>query len=289
MPRSQSPRLFCITHAYLSDTNAVLETACAARGIDIAWVLPDTFVHDARRAPRAGDLLYRAAAGIAADRIERLLWRPDVAAFYADPFFECAAQSIWMQRCGVAMPRTAFSVPRDREALARAADSLGGFPLVLKVPGGEGGTGVLRADSLAALFSLIDYVPASAVLMEYVEHTRAYRLIVVGEQVVAAEARHPGPFDFRTNSAGNVALGAVRAPAKAKRLALAAARALKFEFGGADVLEAADGRMVLAEFNFPCHFADQQAEGGIDIAGAMIDYLLAKSTALMRGTKKKRG
>jgi hypothetical protein len=289
MPTRRAPRFFCVTHAYLSDTNAVLEAACDARGIAVEWVLPDTFVFDARRAPKPGDLLYRAAAGIAADRIERLLWKPGVAACYDDPFFECAAQSIWMQRCGVAMPRTAHSVPRGREQLAQLAADLGGFPLVLKIPGGEGGTGVLRADSLGALFSLLDYVPSSAVLMEYIEHTVAYRLIVLGDEVISTEARHPGPFDFRSNAPGNTTLGAVRAPVKAKRLAIAAARALRLEFGGADVLKAKDGRMVLAEFNFPCHFADQQADSGVDIAGAMIDYLLNRCAASTGRPKNKRG
>ena len=289
MPRLQSPRLFCVTYDYLADTNAVLQAACEARGVDIEWVRPDEFVFNSRKAPKRGDMIYRVAAGIVADRVERLLWRPGVSAFYDDPFFECSAQSIWMQRCGVAMPRTAFCVPRERERLARVVDALGGFPLVVKVPGGEGGMGLLRVDSFAALFSLLDYVPASAVLMEYLEHAVAYRLIVLGDKVIATEARHPGPFDFRSNAAGNVAMGPVRTPHKAARLAIAAARALRLEFGGADVLETSDGRMVLAEFNFPCHFADQQADSGVDIAGAMIDELLQKSGALRRRHEKKRG
>lgn len=271
------PRFFCVTHRWLEDTNAALAAACARRGIEFIAVVSDEFVLDARRAPRRGDLLYRAAAGLIGDRIEKQLWGPGVAGFYETPFFECASQSIWLPRNGIPMPRTVHTLPKDRVKLDRLVRSLGGFPVVVKVPGGEGGQGVIRVDSLPALFSLLDYAPASAEMMEFFDHVVAYRLVVLGKRVIAAEARHPGAFDFRSNAAGGGLIGRIRAPKRLTSIVLAAARVLRLEFGGADLLEDSRGRVRLAEFNFPCYFADQQRDSGIDIAGAMVDYLLAKT------------
>ena len=174
------------------------------------------------------------------------------------------------------MPRTVHSLPKDHQILERLVKKLGGFPVVVKVPGGEGGQGVIRVDSLPALFSLLDYAPPSAVMMEFFDHVVAYRLVVLGRRVIATEARHPGAFDFRSNAGGGL-IGRVRAPARLTRIAVTAAKALRLEFGGADVLEDSRGRLRLAELNFPCYFADQQRDSGIDIAGKMVDHLLAKS------------
>lgn len=273
-------RFYCVTSEHLTDTNAVLRSACEARDIEFLTVTAESWQPELAAQVRRGDLLYRAASGVLADRMERLLWQPFVAAFYDNPFFECFNQSILLARSGVPMPATLHVVPRERDALAQAVDRLGGFPVVLKVPGGEGGQGVLRVDSLPALFSVLDHLPENVSMSEYVQHVLTYRLVVLGREVIATEARHAGAFDFRSNAAGNHWLGAVHAPIAAEHMAIQSARTLKLEFGGADVLETADGRLVLAELNFPCYFADQQIDTGVDIAGRMLDFLIRKGRRL---------
>jgi hypothetical protein len=275
-------RFFCITQPFLEATNEVLQAACQSRDVQFVPVMPDEFVPSARLTPRAGDMLYRAATHISADRIEKLLWRPAVAAFYETPFFECTSQTIWLERNGLPTMRAAHTLPRDRILLERIVKKLGGFPVVAKVPGGEGGQGVIRVDSLPALFSLLDFAPASATLMEYFEHVVAFRLVVLGKRVIATEARHPGAFDFRSNAMGGALIGRVKTPQRLARIALEAAKALRLEFGGVDLLEDKRGRVRIAELNFPCYFADQQRDSGIDIAGKMVDYLLAKSRRAKR-------
>ena len=121
--------------------------------------------------------------------------------------------------------------------------------------------------------------------MEYFEHVVSYRLIVIGDNVVANEARHFGPGDFRTSSIGSDSIGAVAAPPAAIEMAFKAAQVLSVEFGGIDTLENLDQKLVLAELNFSCRFscyfcccfADQQRDSGIDIAGAMLDHLIEKN------------
>lgn len=272
-------RFFCIAREDTEATNALLEDACARRKIPFVFVDPDTFRYDGDM-PGPGDLLYKVTTDLASGRIESFLLRPEVASFYKTPHLECFSQSVTMMAAGVPMPKAVHSLTRDRETLAHHVDYLGGFPVVAKVPGGEGGAGVLRADSMPALFSLADYVSDAATLMEYFEHAVAYRLVVVGDAVVATEARYPGPGEFRTNTGNSGTLGRIDPPKEARRIALMAADVLGLEFGGADVLENEAGRMVLTEFNMPCYFADQQNDHGIDIAGAMVDFLVAKSKRL---------
>ncbi len=270
-------RFFCISQPWLETTNTVLAKACSARGIEMVLVSPQTFCNAPGSAPVSGDLLYRAATDAPSDRLEKLLWHPGVAAFYEQPYFECLYQGILFQKHGLAMPRTVHAVSRDRATLQRQLAPLGDFPLVVKVAGNEGGNGVMRVDSFAALFSLLDHIGDSPQIMSYFEHVVAYRLIVVADRVIATEARYSGPGDFRTNSAGGGSLGAVTAPPQAIQMALTAARLMRVEFGGVDILENADRELVLAELNFPCYFADQQHASGVDIAGAMMDQLIVKA------------
>jgi prolyl 4-hydroxylase len=273
-------RFFCVTRPDIEATNALLRQACEARGIAYIEINPDTFRYADAIRPQPGDLVYRVATDLAAVRLEDFLTGEGVATFATLPHFDCYNQLNTLAQAGVPVPRTVFALTRDRELLADHVAYLGGFPVVLKVLGGEGGAGVMRADSYPSLFSLADYLPPSTLMMEYVEHAVAYRLVVVGERVVATEARYPGPEEFRTNTWNSDSLGKVDPPKEAVRMALAAARALKTEFGGADVLENEAGRMVMTEFNTPCYFADQQNEGGVDIAGAMLDHLIAKAGRL---------
>ena len=55
---------------------------------------------------------------------------------------------------------------------------------------------------------------------------------------------------------------------------LAGGRGLRM--GGVDALVAPDGRMWVLEVNHPCYFGHAQDEGGVDVAGAMVDWLLTR-------------
>lgn len=182
------------------------------------------------------------------------------------------------------MPRTIHALMREHATLETHVELLGGFPLIVKIPGSEGGKGVIRVDSYAALFSLLDYVGSAPILMEYFEHVVSYRLIVIGNNVIASEARHSGPGYFRTNSIGSDLIGAVAAPPAAIEMVLKAARVLRVEFGDVDILENQDQKRLLVKLNFPCYFTDQQRDSGINIAGAMLNYLMAKSRRINPNT-----
>ena len=87
--------------------------------------------------------------------------------------------------------------------------------------------------------------------------------------------------DVRTYGSDDAADFSDTPPDHLAAVAIAAVRALRLEFGGVDVLEAPDGRLYVLEANFPCYFGQAQVVAGIDVAGAMVEHLVAKSRAAL--------
>jgi len=268
--------LALVTRPELADTNRLFEAACALRDIAYVPVIPTEVAGaglDAAPGPR---LLYRAATDRAAQLVEKLLFRPGTAALH-DPHFLCDHQPILLRQSGVPMPRAVY-IPADRPArLAAQVDWLGGFPVVVKRPGEEGGRGVSRAGSQPELERQVAAAGGAVTIEAFVPHARSWRMTVLGGRIVAATARAAAAADFRTNGPGSSELPLSDPPAGAGAIAIAAARALRLDFGGADILESPDGALTLTELNFPCYFADQTRLTGADIAGAMIDFLAARA------------
>lgn len=263
-------RLMLITTPALVDTNQLIGAACAARDLHCTPV--DAQAPGAT--PVDGDLLYCAAASPAALALERRWWRPTLGSVHGPAGPDVQPDPATLARLG---PRTCLDPVRaDAAALLRQVDELGGFPVVLKVPGGEGGRGVMRADSPPALLSLLDYLPPETLLLEYFPHVLAFRIIVVADEVAVSEAWCPPAWDFRTN-AGGLPLGVVTPPREARDMALQACAATGVHFAGVDILQNDAGALRLAEVNCPCSFSALQAASGVDVAGRLIDLLLARA------------
>ena len=226
-------RLHCVDDGAPAVTLRLLRIACEARGVEFVRVDTPRFDFDAARRAHAGDALVRPAVSVAARRVEQFLHAPGVATFHARDdglLFPAWHWPLVHARAGVPVPRTIPCASSDRALLRRFATELGGPPVVVKVPGGSGGIGVMRADSLAALFSLADFLLARGldpVLSAYVPDTTPWRVIVVGDD--------------------------------------------------AAVLETPSGDLVVLEVNFPCFFAQAQQVTGVDVAGRMVEHLVAKA------------
>jgi len=273
-------KFFCITESWLAETNNALRTSCGARGIEYVQLDPFDFDYVSSPRPVAGDLMYRPGAHISCRRLEHLLYESGIVTLSRDPFFDCFNQLELLEKFGLPVLKTVTTIkPKlPRELLLSHVDYLGGLPLVLKLPGSEGGVGIIKVDTLEGLFSLIDYLQYAPLLMEYFEHIVSYRVVVLNGEAIAVEARHSGADDFRTNSAGGGSLGKVDAPENVLTTAIRAADILQSEFGGIDIIQSDNGEIRFCEMNYPCYFADQQKEGDIDISGKMIDYLMLKSS-----------
>ena len=279
-------RLICIEDETPQITLDYLRDACAARGIAFTPIDAGRFEFDPDEGLATGDMLYRAGISGRAIRVEQQLLHPGVATFYAEPlgaFWGPIHYPLLFQQLGLPMPRTLPLESADRDRLDRAVDWLGGYPVVVKVLGGSRGVGVLRADGPAALYALADLLLADGkapFLSAYVDPADHWRVTVVGERAVAAYLNPREAGDFRTYGSERPEDFLAEPPADLVELALAATRATRVELAGVDILRHVSGRLYLLEANFPCYFAQAQAFGGVDVAGAMVDHLTAKAARL---------
>lgn len=279
-------RFHCVDDGVPEPTSKFLRAACAARGIEYVHVDPRVFDWSDDRQLGPGDLLYRPAISVAAIRVEQFLFDPAVATFYEGSdgiFFNPSSSPLLFQRAGLPIPRTVFVHSTARHRLDAWVEQLGGYPVVVKLMGYSRGMGVMRADSPASLYSVLDFTSVegkSPLLCAYVDGAIHWRLIVVGERVVAAYRNRVDHNDFRTYADADPEQFSVSPRDALADLAVRAVRALRYEFGGVDILEHPSGRLYLLESNFPCYFATPQEIVGTDVSGAMIDHLVAKSTRL---------
>jgi RimK-like ATP-grasp domain/2OG-Fe(II) oxygenase superfamily len=276
-------RFVCVDDGVPEETTGILRRACAERGVEYVAIDPRTFDFDPARRLAPGDLLYRPAVSHVANLVEQFLHAPGVGTFYAgdDRIHFAASGSAELYRLAeLPTPPSLPCASADRDWLRSCVDRLGGFPLVAKFGGGEGGVGVVRLDSLAALFSFIDFAISQGrvpLLSQFILDATHWRVVVVGGRAVAAYRNPIQTDDFRSYASDDPTDATDSPNADLADLATRAVAALRLEFGGVDLLRGVDGALYLLETNFPCFFAHAQRVAGIDVAGAMLDHLLAKT------------
>ncbi len=260
-----------VSRLELDHLNSLFEAACAARAIPFAMICAGQAALAPLAPASAGRMLYCAAADRASVLLEKLLFTDGTAALH-DPHFICDHPEILFRQRGLPTPRTVFAPAPDDAGLLRQVEWLGGWPVVVKQPGLEGGRGVALAHTLTALKS----IPPGALIQAFIPHQRSWRVTVLGDQALASTAMRPPTGDFRANAPGFSIDAAAAVPAGLEALAISAVAALRLDFGGVDIIEREDGALALCEVNFPCAFDFQQQANGVDIAGAIVEYLARK-------------
>lgn len=263
---------WCIDHAVPAVTVDRLRAATLAYGARFRRVDARCF-DPADPRPVPGDALYCAATSRWAARLEAELTTPGVATVWVGAPGGSHHQRPCLVHAGVPTVPHVVVGPADRGMLRRAADALGGFPLVAKVPGGQAGVGVVLVESLAGLFSLADLLGAEGRvwdLMAFVSGA-SWRAVVVGDEVVAAYQTVAAADDFRSGPAGPAT---APVPPQVRSLAVRAAEAVGVSFAGVDLIAAADGNVVVLEVNTPCSFVEAEQQAGVDVAGRLVAHLL---------------
>lgn len=287
MNGTSAQRFHCVDDGVPETTVQLLRQACLGRGIEFVHVDPRWFDYTDDRQLQPGELLYRPSVSAVAMRVEQFLCGPGVATFYRNidgVYFHPSNSTLQFQRAGLPIPRTFPVYHADRQQLDAWVMALGGYPVVLKVMGYSRGIGVMRTDSPESLYSVVDFTLAEGktpYLCAYVEHAVHWRLVVVGDRVVSGYRNRNDHNDFRTYADTDQEDDFTQ-PIRddMASLAVKAVQTLRYEFGGVDVLEHPSGRLYLLESNFPCYFATPQEAVGIDVAGAMLDFLVEKSRRL---------
>ncbi|HEX5716109.1 MAG TPA: 30S ribosomal protein S6--L-glutamate ligase [Thermoanaerobaculia bacterium] len=185
----------------------------------------------------------------------------------------------------IGIPPTAFA--RRREDVRSAIRKVGGAPVILKLLEGTQGVGVILAESVKSAESVLDAMSSlrqNILIQAFVEESGGsdFRAIVVGGKVVAAMERTAGEGEFRSNlHRGASAVGVTLEPSY-EQTAVHAAEVLGLNIAGVDMLRSKDGPMVL-EVNSSPGLEGIERATGVDVAGAMIDYVLAQAPHHAKG------
>jgi len=192
---------------------------------------------------------------------------------------------------GIAMPLTVFGDNPDDTA--DLLSMLGPPPHVIKLNEGAQGTGVILAEKPSASRSVVEALRglyASFVVQEFIAEAEGadLRCFVIGDRVVAAIRRQAPPGEFRSNLHRGATATAVEATAEERAIATRAAAALGLEVAGVDLVRSARGPLVL-EVNASPGLEGIEAATGLDIAGAIVDYVVARAAAARAGRVARSG
>jgi [lysine-biosynthesis-protein LysW]--L-2-aminoadipate ligase len=187
-------------------------------------------------------------------------------------------------------PRTAIAFT-PQQALAAIEEM--GYPVVLKPVVGSWGRLIAKVNDRDAAETVLEHKMYAAggmqnavfYVQDYIDKPgRDIRTLVAGDEVVYAVYRRSA--HWITNTArGGEPLPCPLTPEIAD-LSLAAARAMGGGIVAVDLLETADGRLLVNEVNHTPEFHGAMQATEADIAGKIVDYVL--SVAEVRRTSKVR-
>ncbi len=181
---------------------------------------------------------------------------------------------------GIPVPKTLFST--DPESIQTQIRLLGGAPVIIKLQEGTHGRGVILAESEQSAKSIIDTfykMDTGILLQEYIEEAKGedLRIIVVGNEVVAAMKRKGSEGDFRANVHQGGSAEAVELTPKEQRIALEAVRLLGLGVAGVDLIRSKSGPKLL-EVNASPGLGGIEEATGINVAEAIIRYVEVNGT-----------
>lgn len=185
-----------------------------------------------------------------------------------------------LTRHDIGMPPTVFT--RQADHVVACIEHLGGPPVVVKLLQGTQGIGVVLAESTMAASSVIEAfhgLDQNILIQKFIKEAKGadLRALVVGRRVVAAMRRQAVAGEFRSNIHRGGKARAVRLKPEYRKIAVAAARVLGLRLAGVDLIESAEGPMVM-EVNSSPGLEGVQKATGVDVAAEVIEHLEREAT-----------
>jgi RimK family alpha-L-glutamate ligase len=184
-----------------------------------------------------------------------------------------------LQEAGLPTPETLVC---ERADDAMAAIRKMGDAIVKPIFGslGHGMVRVSDPDVGLRVVRSLDQVRTVFYVQRYVDHGgRDIRAFVVGGRVLAAIERRAPAGEWRTNVAMGASARAIELPTEWAHLAVRAAEAVGADYAGVDLLPGRDGQIFVLEINGIPGWEGLQQATGIDVAGAIVDQLIARVRA----------
>lgn len=193
-----------------------------------------------------------------------------------------AKQYIALAAAGLPMPATiiapkvypAFSIRKSgyfEKVLERF-----GLPMIIKEGHGSFGMKVYLIETEEQFYEKVESLRGiDFVFQEFVESSRGrdIRVNIVGGEIVAAMYRE-SKTDFRANITNGGEASPIELTEQQKVIAIAAARATGAIFAGVDLLFDIDEQPLVCEVNAAAHIRNILNVTGINVADAMIAYIL---------------
>ncbi|TVP76113.1 MAG: 30S ribosomal protein S6--L-glutamate ligase [Gemmatimonadales bacterium] len=180
-----------------------------------------------------------------------------------------------LSRSGVGLPVTTFA--HDARHIRGVISGVGGAPLVVKLLEGTQGLGVVLAETHKAAESVVGafrQLDANILVQEFIAEAGGedLRAIVIGGEVVAAMRRTAPSGEFRSNLHQGGTASAVELTEEEQETAILAARAMRLDMAGVDLLRANRGPVVL-EVNSSPGLEGIEKATGVDVADRAIARL----------------
>lgn len=177
-----------------------------------------------------------------------------------------------LSRHDIGVPPTVFT--RNPEHVRRCIEMADGPPVVVKLLQGTQGIGVVLAETEQAASSVIEAfhgLDENILIQKFIQESKGadIRAFVVGGRVVAAMKRQAVGGEFRSNLHRGGSATAFKLPAEYRKTALLAARALGLRVAGVDLIESAEGPMVM-EVNSSPGLEGIQKATGVDVAAEVV-------------------
>ncbi|MCB1855069.1 MAG: RimK family alpha-L-glutamate ligase [Pseudomonadales bacterium] len=183
-----------------------------------------------------------------------------------------------LSRHSIGLPRTSFV--RDKKDVLPAIQRVGGAPVIIKLIEGTQGIGVLLAESVKQAESIIELLQSqkqNVLIQKFVKESkgRDIRAFVVGDQVVAAMRRVAQGQEFRSNVHRGGVAEPVELSEEYRETAVRCTQIMGLRVAGVDMLEGKDGPQIM-EVNSSPGLEGIETCTGLDIAGAVVDYIAAQ-------------
>jgi ribosomal protein S6--L-glutamate ligase len=183
-----------------------------------------------------------------------------------------------LSRHHIGIPRTTFV--RDKKDVLPSIERVGGAPVIIKLIEGTQGIGVLLAESTKAAESIIELLQSqrqNVLIQKFVAESKGkdIRAFVVGDRVVAAMRRVAQGQEYRSNVHRGGVAEAVELSDEYVETAVRAAQITGLRIAGVDMLEGRSGPQIM-EVNSSPGLEGIEKCTGLDIAGAVIDYIAAQ-------------
>jgi len=284
-------KIYLITNKKSKDRTELLESAASGFNLLPKIINTDNLVdfsqHFNNISPR--DIVYRLANNDIARLIENQFLSMGLTSIYLElllgirPKMDEFIETILYYQHNIPIPQSFINPGNNRELIRKIVNKIG-LPVIVKVPGGQNGTGVMKAESLESLLSIIDFLHSKDIpfiLKEFIQLPKpvnSHRAIVLGNNTIFCYKNESVELDdFRSNTdhekRNRKQIELV--PAEKEILANTVA-SLGLGTGAVDFARVREGNIKIFEVNSPFNFIPLVRQLSFNYHEKLVEYLVNK-------------